>query len=117
MRLEMTEMKKMPARDAGQSGKAFTETVLVLISITVVSLVVSFVFLGSTWFSPAASATNLGTPGNFQASPGAFTPIKDLESGSVKNPDRVYSTVKSAIADFNNGDTDNTSLHQQYNPK
>jgi hypothetical protein len=100
--------RSIPEQFSNQSGAAFTETMMILIGITMASIVVSFIFLGTSWFSADASSTNINnSPAAFKPATGAFTPMADLEANHDRNPQRVYSTVRGAIADLDNAGSEN----------
>ena len=93
-----------------QGGAAFTETILVLVGLTVCAIVVTAIFLGGSVFSPAQTAPLKSGQALFSPSSGVFSPIDQMGS-SQKNHDRMYSTVKGAITDFENSSTDTPSTN------
>ena len=101
-----------------QKGAVSPATILFLIGVIAVGLVAVYVVFSSTLFSAsAASGSTDANQATFKTGPGAFAPITDLEKKRDLNPERVYSTVKGAIADLNSTSVDNMSLNDQYNRK
>jgi len=93
-----------------QKGQAFPETVIVLISVVVVSLVVSFAVFGPSLFSADRGPEILTqNPDAYKSSPEAFSPITDLEKNGPEHPERAFSTVKGAISDLESSSAGNTS--------
>ncbi|MBN1374585.1 MAG: hypothetical protein JXA01_00360 [Dehalococcoidia bacterium] len=83
-----------------QQGMTFTEIALVLIGITIASIAVSFITLGTSLFTVDASSGNINSTSSYKISSGAFSPITELEKQHLNNPERIDSTVKGAIADL-----------------
>ena len=93
-----------------QRGTTFAETVVILLGLTTVAIIVTYVFIGPSLLSADKNIDCQGNPADFQASPGVFSPITELEQNHENNPARIYSAVKEA-----NG-TDNISVYKQYIP-
>jgi hypothetical protein len=91
-----------------QGGTTFAETVVILLGLTTVAIIVTYVFIGPSILSADKNIDCQGNPADFQASPGVFSPITELEINHDKHPASMYSTVKEA-----NG-TDNISVYKQY---
>ena len=91
-----------------QNGATIPETAIFLIGVIVITMIVIYCTSGN-----GSASTN---PSTFKPSPGTFSPITDLEANRDNNPERVYSTVKGAIADLNSR-TENTTPGGQYNLK
>ncbi len=103
---------------SGQKGATTPLTLLFPLGILTIGLIVIHAVFGSAWFSSDQDSANASSnPATYQAGPGTFSPITDLEKTNVQSHGRVYSTVKGAIADLNNSNTDNMSLNGLSNKK
>jgi hypothetical protein len=101
----------------GQKGEA-PLAILFPLGILTIGLIVIYTVFGSTLYSANQDNANASSnPATYQAGPGAFSPITDLEKNNGQNHERAYSTVKGAIADLNSTSTDNMSLNEQYKRK
>lgn len=96
-----------------QQGMTFTEIALVLIGITIASIAVSFITLGTSLFSANANSGNLNSANSYKISSGAFAPITELEKQYLNNPERIDSTVKAAITDLENTTSENITASGQ----
>ena len=89
-----------------QNGAAIPETLIFLIGIIVITMIIIYCTSGS-----GNADTN---PSTYKSGPGAFSPITELDANRDNNPERVYSTVRGAIADLEGSASDNKSLSMQY---
>ena len=102
---------------SGQKGEA-PLTILFPLGILAIGLIVIYTVFGSTLYSANQDGANASSnPAAYQAGPGVFSPVTDLEKFNEQTHKRAYSTVKGAIADLNSSNTDNMSLNEQYNRK
>lgn len=100
-----------------QDGIAFKDIAMLLASLTIVSIIVTYVFLGGSIFASSQDVTELSNPSNYITSPDVFSPITELEKKHHANPERVYSMVRGAIADLENSQSDNVCIYSQLNQK
>ena len=93
----------------GQKGEAPLAILFPLGILTIGLIVIYAVFGSALYCANQDNATASNNPANYQAGPGVFSPITDLEKNPEQNRTRVFSTVKGAISDLNSTGTDNTS--------
>ncbi|MCX6006625.1 MAG: hypothetical protein NTZ34_05095 [Chloroflexi bacterium] len=90
----------------GQKGEA-PLAILFPLGILAIGFIVLYAVFGSTLYSANQdSATAGNNPAIYQAGPGAFSPVTNLEKFTEQNHERAYSTLKGAIADLNSTNTD-----------
>jgi hypothetical protein len=92
-----------------QEGAAIPDTAVFMIGIVIITLIVVYCTSGN-----GNAAAN---PSTYKSGPGTFSPITELDANRDNNTERVYSTVRGAIADLDNAFSENKSISMQYNPK